>query len=110
MNKIVFEIFDPALCCSTGVCGPNADEKLIKMRDLVDKLKSDFGERIEIKRQSISQEPKKFLENFSVQILIKNEGKAALPVCILDGKVITYGRYPEAKEIYDYISKEMKLQ
>ncbi|HEC24796.1 MAG TPA: arsenite efflux transporter metallochaperone ArsD [bacterium] len=110
MNKIVFEIFDPALCCSTGVCGPNSDEKLIKMRDLIDKLKSDFGERVEIKRQSISQEPKKFLENFSVQILIKNEGKAALPVCILDGKVITYGRYPEVKEIYDYISKKMKLQ
>ena len=28
MKKIVFEIFDPALCCSTGVRCPNPDEKL----------------------------------------------------------------------------------
>lgn len=104
MNKIVFEIFDPALCCSTGVCGPNPDEELIKIRDLIDKLKSDFGEYVKIKRQTISQEPKKFLENPSVQLLIKNEGKAALPVCILNDKVVTYGRYPGEKELYDYIA------
>ena len=71
MNKIVFEIFDPALCCSTGVCGPNPDEKLIKARNLIDKLKADFGEYIEIKRQTISQEPKKFLENPPVYLKIK---------------------------------------
>ena len=104
MNKIVFEIFDQALCCSTGVCGPNPDKELIKIRNLIDKLQFDFGEYIEIKRQTISQEPKKFLENPSVQLLIKNEGKAALPVCILNGKVVTYGRYPEEKEVYSYIS------
>ncbi len=104
MEKIIFEIYDPALCCSTGVCGPNPDEKLIKMRDLIDKLKTDFGEYIKIKRQTISQEPKKFLENPSVQLLIQNEGKSALPVCILNDKVITYGKYPEEKELYNLIS------
>jgi hypothetical protein len=104
MEKVTFEIYDPALCCSTGVCGPSPDERLIKIRNLIDKLKSDFGEHIEIRRQIISQEPKKFLENPSVQLLIKNEGKAALPVCILNGKVVTYGRYPEEKEVYSYIS------
>ncbi len=27
----VIEIFDPAMCCSTGVCGPSIDTELMRV-------------------------------------------------------------------------------
>ncbi|MCI2169922.1 MAG: arsenic metallochaperone ArsD family protein, partial [Prevotella sp.] len=38
MKKI--EIFDPAMCCSTGVCGPSVDKDLLRMATLIDTLKN----------------------------------------------------------------------
>ena len=35
MKKI--EIFDPAMCCSTGVCGPGVDPELLRMATMVSK-------------------------------------------------------------------------
>ena len=29
MSKL--EIFDPAMCCSTGVCGPSVDPELLRV-------------------------------------------------------------------------------
>ncbi|MHB8282089.1 MAG: arsenite efflux transporter metallochaperone ArsD [bacterium] len=104
-NSIVLEIYDPALCCSTGVCGPRPDIKLIKINDILNKLKNDFGDRIEIKRHSISNEPKEFLSNNAVSSIIQKEGKRSLPVCILNGELLTQGRYPEEGELYAEILK-----
>ncbi len=104
-NTIVLEIYDPALCCSTGVCGPNPDIKLIKINDILNRLKNDFGDKIEIKRHSLSNEPKEFLSNEAVQSIIKSEGKAGLPVCILNGKLLTQGKYPDEGELYAEILK-----
>ena len=36
MKKI--EIFDPAMCCSTGVCGPGVDPELLRMATMVSNL------------------------------------------------------------------------
>ena len=27
------EIFEPSMCCSTGVCGPSPDDELIKLQE-----------------------------------------------------------------------------
>jgi hypothetical protein len=104
-NSIILEIYDPALCCSTGVCGPSPDLKLIKINDLLNKLKNDFGNKIEIKRHSLSAEPREFLSNKLIQSVIQKEGKAGLPVCILNGELLTQGRYPEEGEVYAQILK-----
>ncbi len=104
-NSIVLEIYDPALCCSTGVCGPKPDVKLIKINDILNKLKNDFGDKIEIKRHSISNEPKEFLSNKTIREIIKSEGKAALPVCVLNGELLTKGKYPEEGALYAEILK-----
>ena len=34
MKKI--EIFDPAMCCSTGVCGPSVNPELIRVAAVVE--------------------------------------------------------------------------
>ena len=33
------EIFDPAMCCETGVCGPSIDPELMRMSTVINALK-----------------------------------------------------------------------
>lgn len=40
MKKI--EIFDPAMCCSTGVCGPSVNPELIRVAAVVENLKKKW--------------------------------------------------------------------
>lgn len=53
----------------------------------------------------MSNEPKEFLSNNAVRSIIQKEGKASLPVCILNGELLTQGRYPEEGELYAEILK-----
>lgn len=32
------EIFDPEMCCSTGVCGPSVDAELMRMATIINAL------------------------------------------------------------------------
>ena len=38
MKKV--EIFDPAMCCSTGVCGPGVDPELTRVASAVYSLRT----------------------------------------------------------------------
>lgn len=38
--SVKIEIFDPALCCSTGVCGPSVDPALIQVANAIEQLKN----------------------------------------------------------------------
>ena len=57
-NKIV--IYDPPMCCSTGVCGPNPDQSLISLQDIIKEL-NKLGMIVD--RYIITQSPEKFKEN-----------------------------------------------
>ncbi len=39
MKKMI--IFDPAMCCSTGVCGPSVDPELLRVATTINRLKSN---------------------------------------------------------------------
>lgn len=41
MKKL--EIFDPAMCCSTGVCGPSVDPNLMRIATIINALKEKGG-------------------------------------------------------------------
>ena len=86
MKKI--EIFDPAMCCSTGVCGPSVDKDLLRMATLIDTLKN-MG--IEIKRHNLSSEPQAFIQNTVIKELLEAKGTDILPATLVDGKVAVTG-------------------
>jgi len=58
MKKI--KIFDPAMCCDTGVCGPAIDPELLRMASLINVLKE---KGIDIKRYGLANEPQEFISN-----------------------------------------------
>ena len=84
------EIYDPAMCCSSGLCGPSIDPVLVKMNDAVLALKK---QDVEVVRFNLAQQPKEFLANKTVADLLHKNGKKVLPVTIVNGEVFRTGEY-----------------
>ncbi|MGO0884603.1 arsenite efflux transporter metallochaperone ArsD [Clostridioides difficile] len=82
MKKI--EIYDPAMCCSTGVCGPSVDTELLRVATVVDSLNKNGAD---ITRYNLSNEPQAFISNVSVNKLLKEDNNI-LPVTIVDGEIV----------------------
>ena len=96
MNLNTLQIFDPAMCCSTGVCGPDVDPKLVQFAADLDWLKS---QGVIVQRHNLSQNPAAFVENEAVKAALTEQGEAALPVLLINGKVTSTGRYPDRAEL-----------
>lgn len=92
-------VYDPAMCCSTGICGPEVDQHLITFAADLDWLKS---EGVAVTRINLSQEPAKFAENDAVKSVLENAGVAGLPVVLTGGEVSSTGRYPDRKELAQF--------
>ena len=85
-------IYDPAMCCSTGICGADIDQKLVNFAADLDWLKS---EGIEVKRINLSQEPALFAENEQVKSILETSGVEGLPVILADDEMQSSGQYPD---------------
>ena len=85
-------VYDPAMCCSTGICGTDIDQKLVDFAADLDWLKS---EGIEVRRINLSQEPALFAENEQVKNILQNDGVEGLPVILADDEMQSCGQYPD---------------
>ncbi|BCB04012.1 arsenite efflux transporter metallochaperone ArsD [Bacillus sp. KH172YL63] len=94
MKKI--EIFDPAMCCSTGVCGPGVDPELTRIASAVYSLEQ---KGYSISRYQLTTEPAAFAENPVVSEVLKKKGPDALPLILLDGEAVRSGSYPSNEEL-----------
>jgi len=90
------EIFDPAMCCSTGVCGPSPDPALITFAGDIEWL-SNGG--VEVTRHNLGQEPAAFVATAAVAALLNDKGDDALPIVMVDGEARSTGRYPSRDEL-----------
>jgi Arsenical resistance operon protein ArsD len=94
MRKL--QVFDPALCCSTGVCGTDVDQALVDFSADVDWLKNAGGQ---IERFNLAQQPLAFVENAVANAFLERSGAEALPLILVDGEIALAGRYPNRKEL-----------
>jgi hypothetical protein len=90
------EVYDPAMCCSTGMCGPGVDPALLTIsRDL--RWVEKQGATVE--RFGLAQEPQAFVSSRRVAGLMEAFGDGALPAVIVNETVLCHGRYPTREEI-----------
>lgn len=89
------EVFDPALCCSTGVCGPSPDQQLVAFAGVAKALEG----RADIQRYNLAQEPTAFSDNAVVKQVLQDEGTDALPVVLIEGKLAIKGIYPSKEQL-----------
>lgn len=96
------EIFDPPMCCPTGLCGPTIDQELLDVSEMVQKLQD---EGFQVERYQMTSHPGKFTGNPGVMQLIREKQMAALPITVVRGKIIAEGYYPQLSEIQTYIKR-----
>lgn len=89
-------IYEPAMCCSTGVCGPEPDETLIRFSADLSTL---GGEGVHIQRFNLGQEPQAFVAERAVREALHSDGTAALPLVLRDGQVVSKGSYPSLDDL-----------
>ena len=90
------QVFDPAMCCSSGVCGVDVDQQLVSFSADVDWAKQN-GAKIE--RFNLAQQPMDFANNKIVRDFLERSGQEALPLILVDGEFALAGRYPNRIEL-----------
>lgn len=106
MQKI--EIFEPAMCCSTGVCGPSVDSELLRITTLMDSLKDN--KEIKAYRYNLTSNPQVFVVNETILNLLQSKGNEILPVTMVDGTVIKTGSYPTMTELQAHCETLDKME
>lgn len=89
------QVYDPPMCCSTGICGTDINPDLVSFAALLAQL---VTHGIKVERFNLGQQPMAFVENTAVKALLATDGTAALPLIFLDGEIYVRGRYPTAAE------------
>ena len=97
---MILEIFEPALCCASGVCGPEPDKVLIELQNTMQIL---HKAGVNVNRYAINQVPLAFTRNPVVKQFIMTEGPGNLPIALLDGQIIKKCGYPSLDELIVYI-------
>jgi arsenite methyltransferase len=95
------ELFEPAMCCSSGVCGPSVDQKLIDVREDLRWARHQSG--VTVSRHNLSSDPDAFVANAKVTGLIAAFGEQALPALLVDGEIVLHGRYPTRAELEGFL-------
>lgn len=90
------EVYDPAMCCSTGVCGPQVDPVLVRFAADVKWLQE---QGVEVQRFNLAQNPAAFVENELVKRALTEKGEGALPLLLVGGQVLASGQYLERGEL-----------
>lgn len=90
------EIFDPAMCCSSGLCGPALDPVLVRMNDAVMTLKR---QEVEVERYNLAQQPRAFMDNGKIAELLRKNGRKILPVIMVNGEIFRTGGYPSYEDL-----------
>lgn len=89
------EVFDPAMCCSTGVCGVEVDPVLAQFAaDL--KWVEENG--VKVTRHNLGQEPQAFAANPAV-VKEMEAGMDRLPILVIDGQIASTGLYPTRAQL-----------
>ncbi len=90
------KVYDPPMCCSTGVCGPSVDPELARFAA---DLKWLEKRGVAVERFNPAQTPVAFAEDDLVRSLLTEKGQEALPLVVVDGEVVASGAYPSRVEL-----------
>ena len=93
-------IYEPVMCCNTGVSGVGINSELMRMSKL---MKIFLKEGIDVKRLDLSKTPQEFMKNTEVMGLIQEKKTDILPITVVEDKVVLMGRYPTNEEFAKFL-------
>ncbi|MDU1063521.1 arsenite efflux transporter metallochaperone ArsD [Cutibacterium avidum] len=89
-------VYEPALCCNTGVCGADVDQELVTFTADVNALQA---QGIDVQRANLATDPTRFTENPVVVTFLQTAGSEALPLTLVDDVTVLTGRHPSRDEM-----------
>ena len=99
-NMKTIQVYDPAMCCSTGICGTDINPDLINFAAMLVQM----GNRgIKVERYNLGQQALAFAQNDAVKSLLQQEGVEVLPLMFWDGALVLKGRYPTQEERREWV-------
>ena len=93
--SVTARVFDPALCCSTGVCGPSIDSDLARFAADLDWLKQ---QGVVVERYNLAQQPGAFVEHAEVKAAL-SRGNEVLPLILVGDRIAVEGSYPSREKL-----------
>ena len=99
-------IYEPAMCCSTGLCGVGVDPELLRISTVLNTLKKNG---VEVQRFNLSNSAQEFINNKEVNDFINTKGVDGLPITVVDGEIVITGRYPTNEEFAKLLNIPMSL-
>jgi arsenite-transporting ATPase len=97
MNRI--QVFEPALCCATGICGEDVDQGLVTFSADKDFVRSQGGD---VSRYNLASEPLVFAETEVVKGFLQVVGSKGLPLVLVDGVIAMTGGYPDRAQLAEW--------
>jgi len=94
MRKL--RVFDPPMCCSTGVCSPSVDPALPQFASDLEWVR---GHGIEVERYNLAQQPQAFATDATVKAALGQFGTDCLPLVLLGDAIVCRGSYPSREHL-----------
>ncbi len=101
------QLYETAMCCETGVCGPSVDEQLITVRE---DLRWAESQGASVTRHNLTSDPDAFVANPKVTGLMQAFGDKALPVLVIDGEIAVHGHYTSRDELTALLASQTAAQ
>lgn len=94
-------LYEEAMCCSTGVCGPDPDDELVEVSAALDQLEEEFD--VDVSRANMQHNIEQFLETQQIAELVEEHGPSILPITVVDDEIVA----KEAYLSYDELASTM---
>lgn len=96
-------VFEPALCCNTGVCGPDmatdSDNSLVVFTADLAFVKS---QNVDIERHNMANDPMAFVTSATAKTFLETAGSEGLPLTTVDGMTVMTGKYPTREQLLKF--------
>ncbi|HYO18881.1 MAG TPA: arsenite efflux transporter metallochaperone ArsD [Dermatophilaceae bacterium] len=92
-------VFEPALCCNTGVCGPEVDQALVSFTADLSHL---TGLGADVQRHHLANDPPAFAGSDTVRAFLQVAGSEGLPLTLVEGLTVMTGAYPAREQLMRY--------
>jgi len=90
-------LYEEAMCCSTGVCGPDPDDELVEVSAALDQLEDEFD--VNVSRANMQHNVEQFLETQQIADLVEEHGPSILPITVVDDEIVSKEAYLSYDEL-----------
>ena len=101
-------LYEEAMCCSTGVCGPDPDDELVEVSAALDQLEEEFD--VEVSRANMQHNIEQFLETQQIADLVEEHGPSILPITVVDDEIVAKEAYLSYDELASTIENSADPQ